>query len=364
MCKADYTIEDFVLDLEFRNWVLHTDKTSNIFWEDYLEKYPQKREDILLARKIVINMSRFTFKVDSERKEAARQNILKAIQQFSENPEEKKVVPIHSLSSLLKPRDKRKKVFELEQIHRIAGILLLAFFASFLINAPYYSFEESPIEVAAPEYEEHFAPPGIKSNLTLQDGSKVILNSGSRLKYLKNFEPDRREIELYGEAYFEVSNQPKRPFKVKTGQVTTIALGTSFNIKAFEREDLDISLVSGSVKVNIDTGQLEQVYLSPGEMVNIGYQDQQVSKRPFAIESTIAWTKKTIVFDHTSIPTIVRTLENWYGVHIHLRNKPSRDMAFSGRFHDQTLKNVLIGLSHSAGFEFKINKDHIYITFK
>ncbi len=365
MCKTDYTIEDFVLDREFRNWVLRPSKGSNLFWEEYLKKHPHKREDILIARQLVMNMSRFSYQIEPNRKEDARQKIHKAIRDIGEESLEKKTIPIHSMGSLLKLNNQKKGIFELGQFQKIACILVLVFLSSFLLTQIFFPTDlKEALAEEVPLFEEHLAPPGVKSNLTLQDGSKVILNSGSQLKYVKNFEPHQRELELFGEAYFEVATHPERPFKVKTGNVTTRAIGTSFNIKAFQNEDIDIALVTGSVAVELEINSNEsQVILRPGEKVNINQQNQQLIKGSFDTDTILAWTRKTIVFEQSTINSIVRTLENWYGVEIHLVNNPPKTMAISGKFQDQSLKNVLIGLSHSANFNFEINKDQIYITF-
>lgn len=363
MSKAAYSLEDFVLDPEFRKWVLAPDKGTNLFWGEYLQNNPGKKDDIFLARKMVLNMSRFSFTVDGQRKEETIRNIHNAIRQLSEEEMDKKVVPIHSLGTLLRPIYSENRFPQISQFHRTAAILILTFVASALINS-----WQGPLRIDREEtplaFEEHFAPPGVKSNLTLQDGSKVILNSGSTLKYIKNFEPGQRELELYGEAYFEVAKDTFRPFIVKTGKVSTTALGTSFNIKAFEKENLDIALLSGAVSINIQTDSLQEVYLKPGEGLTVHPENQEISKGPFDRDKILAWTRKTILLDKAPIPEVRRILENWYGVHIHYQNSPSPDLEVSGKFHDQTLDNVLFGLSHSARFDFDIRRDQVYITFK
>ena len=99
-------------------------------------------------------------------------------------------------------------------------------------------------------FEEHTTVPGVKSHLTLSDGSQVILNSGSELKYLKNFEKDKRAIFLKGEVFFSVTKDASRPFIVHTLETTTTALGTSFNVRAYKGESIDVSLLTGKVAVN------------------------------------------------------------------------------------------------------------------
>ena len=77
----------------------------------------------------------------------------------------------------------------------------------------------------------------------------------------------------------------------------------------------------------------------------------------------LAWTNKTIVFDRMLMSEIKRVLENWYGVKISFSNSPHKDLEVSGRFQDQTLEDLLEGLSYSARFEFTIEKDKVTLLF-
>jgi ferric-dicitrate binding protein FerR (iron transport regulator) len=363
MSKLEYTVEDFVLDSEFRKWVLSPDGTTKAYWEEYLKKNPSKYRDIKLARNLLLNIARKSHQVNDARIETTWQNIEETVQQMEKGTLERRVIPLNSLSTLKKHEPEYRPYSENHQFYRIAGILLLAF--ALAIAANILLPQEHTYIVEAPViYEEHYAPPGVKSNLTLQDGSKVILNSGSSLRYIKNFEEDQRELVLIGEAYFEVAKDSLRPFMVRTGSITTRALGTSFNIKAYKNEAWDISLLTGLVEVDVSMDHQEKVNLVPGEALNINLDKQQFQKRAFEEEKLMAWTQKTIIFDHAPIAEITRVLENWYGVKIKFTNRPNKDLIVSGVFRDQTLENVLEGLSYSARFEFDIDKDQVTLTFK
>ncbi|WP_178371555.1 FecR family protein [Cyclobacterium lianum] len=363
MCKKDYTVEDFVLDPEFQKWVLYPDTPTKIYWEAYVAENPGKHKDMVQARKLVLNMSRKERKVDQEFVEATWNNIEQALNKIQVGERNKKVIPLDSSGTLRKfEKETGRDYNRSTQFYRLVGILVLTFSLSLIVNLflpqPATRLAELPVV-----YEEHIAPPGVKSNLTLHDGSKVILNSGSSLRYIKNFEPHQRVLELQGEAYFEVAEDKSRPFKVKTGPVTTTALGTSFNIKAFENEPLDISLFTGLVAVDFDLMSSQNTRLDKGQGMQINLAREEVKKVTFDAQKVLAWTKKTIVFDHTSMNEIKRVLENWYGVKIRFANVPRNDLELSGKFQDQTLENVLEGLSYSARFNFRIDKDQVILNF-
>jgi len=364
MCKRDYKVEDFVLDPEFQKWVLAPDTGTKTYWEGYVNKNPEKNKDIILAKKLVLNISRKKREVNEERIEQTWKNIDQGLDNIQFKSAERKVIPFDS-SSTLRDFERRagRDYNRSMQFYRLVGILAVAFTLSFLVN--FFFPQPAPKMVEIPVvYEEHQAPPGVKSNLTLQDGSKVILNSGSTLRYAKNFEPHQRVLELQGEAFFEVAEDENRPFKVRTGPVTTTALGTSFNIKAFENESMDIALLTGLVAVDFDLTPSQNVRLEKGEGLHINLDRDRVKKVAFDVQKVMAWTKKTIVFDHTSMPEIKRVLENWYGVTIKFSNLPKKELELSGKFTDQTIKNVLEGLSYSARFDFTIENDEVTLLFK
>lgn len=363
MSKLEYTTEDFVLDPEFRQWVLSPTEADKVFWEDYLRKNPSKHGDIVLARKILLNLARRSPEVSEIRLGMAWENIAKAVDQIDKETLERKAVPLNALSTIKRHGRESCPYSENHQWYRTAAILLIAFSLALVANI-FEETEEVTVMENAVAYEEHIVPAGVKASLALQDGSKVILNSGSTLRYIKNFEADRRVLQLEGEAYFEVAKDSLRPFFVQSGSVTTRALGTSFNIRAYSNEEMNISLLTGSVEIDLDVDQLKKVRLVPGQALRIDPEKRLVQREDFAQEKPIEWTKKTILFDFTPIHRIKRVLENWYGVKIHFANTPPKDLIVSGIFRDQSLENVLKGLSYSARFDYKINNDEITLTFK
>ena len=136
-----------------------------------------------------------------------------------------------------------KTSFLSSQYWRIAASVTLVIGLSYLaMNLFTSNPDESDYFV---EYIEKSNPSGQKSTVHLKDGSRIILNSNSKVKFPVEFSDSERVIELEGEAYFEVAKDASRPFRVKTANTMTTALGTTFNIDAFEEEnDIKISLTS------------------------------------------------------------------------------------------------------------------------
>ncbi|WP_114750091.1 FecR family protein [Pleomorphovibrio marinus] len=367
MCKESYTVEDFVLDPEFQKWVLHPNKESNCYWDKFLTEHPQFRENIITARKLVINMAKKTVVVSDEQLEDTWELINKKAKEVSIREGNEKVVPLNAETTIFrhsKVMHHPGKGWANHQFYKLLAILLLTFGLAICANLFFPSNLPQEVEPeAAVVFENHIAPPGVKSSFTLADGSKVMLNAGSSLRYIKGFESHQRVLELEGEAFFDVAKSPNRPFMVKSEGVTTTALGTSFNIKAYRGGTMDIALVSGQVQVSIPLEENHLVSLQQGQGIRVNMSKKSVSKFEFDEDVLLAWTRKTIVFRQTPINEIKSTLENWFGVKITYVNRPENDLEISGRFTDQTLENVLKGLSHSARFDFRIVDDQVFLTF-
>jgi ferric-dicitrate binding protein FerR (iron transport regulator) len=361
---SKYTVEDFVLNNEFRTWVFSPSQGLNDYWERLFERYPAQVKNAKIAKEILLNLN-------YPKHQFLEREFLEVWDRIDHETErwEKtriktgKVVSLNSESLLRKYENSGRKNVRFSQELRVAGILFLAFSLSLIFGL---FFKKEPVKteyIADSVYEEYSAPPGVKSTLTMQDGSKVLLNSGSSVRFIKNFEEDKRVIYLKGEAYFEVAKDTLRPFSVITGEVTTTAVGTSFNISAYPNEVLKIALVEGKVAVDVVQTEDSRVLLEKGEALKINTNSFEVKKELFDSELVIAWTKKKIIFQRVKLAEAVRILENWYGVKFRFQNTPSPDLVLYGVFQDETLENILEGLSYSARFQYKIKNDEVIIIF-
>ena len=361
---SNYTTEDFVLDPSFRKWVLNPNVETNLYWERLLAANPSKYNEAEEAREIIAHLAtkehqRLTDTEFGELWEEIDVDLSEDVRPFHE----KKVIPLNAISTLRRqvPDLRQKRRYLSHYGFRVACILALAIGLGFM--ASYFTTEVTLEELPQLVYEERSTDPGVKAHLTLSDGSQVILNSGSKLKYIRNFEGDKREVILEGEAFFDVVKDSLRPFTVVTRETKTTALGTSFNIKSYEQGTLDISLLTGEVAVESSLEELTYLTLIPGEAINIDVPNNRFVKGQFDKDLVVGWTKKLLVFQKTPFWEAVRTLENWYGVTFEIQNKPSREVLFSGKFDNETLEIVLEGLSYAAKFDYEINEDEVKIKF-
>lgn len=362
---SNYTSEDFVLDPSFRDWVLHPTAGSNIKWEKLLDAYPSKYPEAEKAREIVIRLNRKNHpKLEDSEFLQVWDKIEHDLTESNVIGRDDKIIPLNSLSTFRRSQSKAgKKELGYRKWIKVACTL---FILAFLGLAARWALDDAAVEptALAPEYEERSTAPGVKAHLTLSDGSEVILNSGSKIRYIKNFHRDKREILLEGEAFFNVAKDSLRPFSVVTGTVKTTALGTSFNIKSYRAEISDIALITGTVTVEVLESEDLPVILEPGEAAHVDVLTSQIKKDRFDEDRVIGWTQKRLVFHETPLSEALEILEKWYGVTIEIQNERKGEVQFNGKFQNESLENVLRGLSYASGFDFEIRDDKVKINFK
>lgn len=358
-----FTVEDFVLNREFRIWVLCPDKNSNILWKGLLEENLSQATKANVARKIILNLNYAKQGLSELEVSQLWNSINSETDDLETESGDCEVVPISSASVLKTHELPRPAFFRYSQWTGVAVILVLSFSLSLGVNMLLVEEPQIPIP-KIPIYEEYHTPPGVKSTMTLQDGSQVMLNSGSSIRYIKNFESNQRELYLTGEAYFEIAKDSLRPFSVIAEGVKTTALGTAFNVSAYADEKVNVSLVEGKVAVAVDDPSATRISLGKGEGMTFDRETGQVKRGQFDTELILAWTKRKIIFQQVKMMDAIRVLENWYGVKFNLKNQPKSDLYIYGVYEDEMLENVLEGLSYTARFEYDIDQDEVEIIFK
>ena len=244
----------------------------------------------------------------------------------------------------------------------VAASLALLFLLRFSAPSEYVVFEATQVaQVISMETNEGIhtlkIPRGMNKQLTLTDGTQVWLNAESTLEYPETFEgKPNREVYLKGEAYFEVTKNASQPFRVKTDALETLVLGTSFNVRAYSKEDTQVTLVEGSVKVS-DKHQNE-LRLQPGE-----HTDQKLNKTKVEkADDYHSWAEGMFYFDNTELVEIMRELGRWYNINIVFTNK---EIMYE-RLHFQanrkgTLEDALELLNTMQKVNARIEKDKVVI---
>ena len=221
--------------------------------------------------------------------------------------------------------------------------------------------------------------PGSKTQVTLPDGSKVILNADSKLSYPDNFMGNTREVTLEGEAFFDVTKNKKKPFIIHSKTMDIKVLGTVFNIKAYPFESLsEASLISGSIEVILKTRTNEKIFLKPNEKITVSNNTESkqtpnpekdkyreivplisINKLKFDNAdnqvSEIAWTQNKLIFNNESFENLVQLLQRWYGLEIRIETNKLKDINFTGRFYSESISQVLEALQITHKFNYSNN---------
>lgn len=165
-------------------------------------------------------------------------------------------------------------------------------------------------------YNKLVVPRKYTYTLKFGDGTEVILNAGSMLRYPVNFASDKREVELTGEAFFKVAKSDK-PFLVRMGKNNITVYGTQFNVHSRENSDLEIVLVEGSI--GFKTGEREEIRLKPSQMVVCQSKTGEIQVKEVNPEDYTMWMENMFVFKEQTLGRILSELSVWYGVQIKIK---------------------------------------------
>ncbi len=209
-------------------------------------------------------------------------------------------------------------------------------------------------------------PKGQKSRVFLPDGSVVWLNSESELTYPERFNESNRQINLVGEAFFEVTKDHHKPFIVNAGNTATRVLGTKFNVEAYpEISNVIITLEEGKVIVDQTiNGNKNSLSIQPGEGVIASQTETKMRKFDYDPLQHLAWKDGVLHFHKADIMTVIKSLERWYGVNIIIHNFKKDDWSFTGSFRNEYLSNVLMNLSYTKEFSYEIDDKNVILNIK
>lgn len=238
--------------------------------------------------------------------------------------------------------------------------------------------------------QQVYVKPGSKTKIILPDGTVVRLNSSSRLTYNNAFNNNVREVELEGEAYFDVTKDSNRPFIVHTSNIDIKVLGTLFNVKSYEEDQtIETTLLRGSIEVyNKDNPSAPKVILKPNEKLvfmkdhdektelqkgidanssrkmipdeNISISNLSHSK-PDSLKEETSWLYNKLVIDGDDFTKMAQKMGRWYGVKIEILSPELEQHHFKGIFEKETVQQALDALQLTVKFRYKINNDSIKI---
>lgn len=316
-------IEKWKSDPTFLNWANGSNQRDVAKWEAYFEKHPELRE--------VAEVGKFSLIIKPA---PIHQDRSKSLESLSK------------LQSKMAASDARPKA----KVRQLQPFNWLSVAASLLILVTcfwgYFAFTGDGKEMIVDSGNE-------QKELFLADGTKVILNAHSTLKY---FEKNVRNVQLNGEAYFEVTKKPqtKANFQVMTEDLTITVLGTEFNVNS-KNGQTSVYLDEGKVKLALGAQETREIEMKPGDLVSYSGKRNEVleNRKAHSLEET-AWKEKVILFEEASIAEVLQSVGLIYGIRLESDLSNSTEQSFTGGIPTNDLDITLQTLKDV--FQFEIRK--------
>lgn len=248
------------------------------------------------------------------------------------------------------PIPKHRSSLYLRYIRNIAAILLPI---AIILGAYFY---------LNPQKTDSFvvlADMGEKASLTLPEGSKVAINSGSKITYFNDYNQKTRDIVLDGEGFFDVKYDPKKPFIVQCKDIKIKVLGTSFGIKGYEDED-NIAIVLNSGKIQLVTPK-EEIEMKPNERVVYNRVTQVASLEIVNADDYTDWRQNRLRFDNESLEGIVKTISRMHNIDIVFKDPDLEKQKFTGTIDNTNIESILNAISLTSPVDYKIKDGTVYL---
>ena len=355
-----YTIEELMLDDSFVNYCLSTGAAVSLHWKNIIRDNPEQEEIFNEAKRLVLALHG-----GLSRPEINRQ-IDYVRRQLQEKKKDTVTVPAEyepSLSSALvvtgTGRLKRKFFRIAFSYLAIASIVIAAGWWIFSRSAS-SSSEGQSVSVQAGHFQSQ---PGQRQTVSLPDGSVVILNSNSTVSWNAGFNTATRDIQLTGEAFFKVAKDPRKPFTVITGNISTTALGTEFYVHGRKEGDnhIEVDLLEGKVQLTTKNKNSPALILFPGEKGE-SIDGLQLQRSVFNAGHLRSWINGRISFNETPALKALKQLEAWYGVKIIVKNqKALKDRVITGDYQNDSLQDILKVICFSISSRFSLTGDTVII---
>lgn len=352
-----YSAEDFACDEDFLKWVKYPElyPRLDLFWKKWISEHPVKKDVV----------------------EEARQLVLGVIAEKQYLPASGKQREIWDRIQTSTRVHRRQQIPVWQRWYNMAAVIL------FMVSISWLFLDFNPAEQivtvqedANPQYVRHANNADIPKTIILSDGTSIMLQPQSVLEYPETFEPDRREVFLTGQAFFEVTRDPNRPFLVQAGEIVTRVLGTSFTVRNFEGEDnVLVQVKTGKVSVFMATEKprplglsqqiVDGVVLMPNQQVLYERMDMKMTKslveNPAVI---IPLARQEFEFVDAPVKDVFTAIEQAYGVDIVFDEDALSTCYLNASLADVPLYDKLKLICKAINTTYEIIDSHIIVYGK
>lgn len=352
-----YKATDFVADPFFRSWVLDQDPEAAVFWENWIKENAGRREELDEARALLHVLAGRELRVSEQELD---ERVLGMLAQAG--------------GQVQRTETRVRPVF-----YRYAGIAASICLMAGLGWLGYHSLEKKPdnpaqiggMRTSGEGSIVRFNRTTKPVTILLEDSSMVMLAPESELTFPEKFAPEMREVHLKGEAFFQISHNPDRPFLVKTKELITRVLGTSFTVKSFEKDpDASVSVKTGRVSVysrkdEMSTGSLGKVIgvvLKPNQRILFDKHESRMVK--MIVEAPVSASEipaASLVFDEAPVGNVFKTLEKEYGIELFYNEKLLSDCQLTANLSGLPMYEQLDLICRIIHAKYEIVDGHVII---
>lgn len=239
-------------------------------------------------------------------------------------------------------------------------VAVLIPFIALLAGGYYFYLNREPV---AENWLTLTVPCGENSQVELPDGSIIWLNAGSTLRYPDKFTTGSRTVYLTGEAYFTVTKDMAKPFRVETSGLTVEVLGTEFNLMAYPGEERTVATLT-SGKIQVQTSSNETYILQTNQQLSYNNQTAEAELQTLDELEGMEWKKGELVFKEQSLPAITRVLERKYNIRFTIEEAIlEKEENYTVKFlNNETIEEVMNVLKEIAGFSWEKDAETILIS--
>lgn len=330
---ADFTVEDFLTDDFFMEWVLHPDTENKLFWEEWQQLYPEKKAALQEARNIMLSLEYQQHKMPEQSYDRIWHALHEKMDTLSPQP-----TPVVNI-----------RKYKWYKAATAAAVLSFAFTTYWWLRPAEKVVYTSAI--------------GESKRITLPDSTIVILAPHSQLHTLASHRADKkREVWLEGEAYFIVKEQATdaAAFTVHAGPLNIEVLGTEFNVNNYNGHT-SVILESGKIALQDVKRRQARIIMEPGEMIAFRKGEKNYTKERIKTAEHISWLQQELIFDHATLEEVAVQLYRRFGIRLQFADPAMAQELFSIKLKQPDYNLALKAIQEAFSLQLSKQNDSTYL---
>lgn len=247
------------------------------------------------------------------------------------------------------------------QLMRFAAIFLITGLAGLFAYQNFYQ-PRPVVKEQEPALREIGTGKAQRVNLTLSDGTKVLLNAQSSITLPAHFKPDVREVFLEGQAFFKVTPNPDKPFIIHTTGSVVRVLGTSFSIRSYpEDRQVLVAVKEGTVSFKTESEEVfQETILTKGELGRYNLKTNEIEwEQPQDITRYLSWLDGYLRFDNELLGDVAKELERRYNVKVNFKDSEVKNLKLTAYLKSRSIKNVLNVITRSLNINYRLDDGRV-----